>query len=168
MKNKLISYNLFYLFIIILYVSCSNNSGNRVNSKGSDKKDTVLNKPPSSYSDTIIINYPAAVFYMPDSIQLEKIKAVTDIMVFESNMHDCYYQMRYSRIVIQKNWPGIKITEIKNARYIFLKKADGNNKIIDLNNKNDACGVFLFDGRKTPRLVDMTNIDTELGFYFSE
>ena len=39
---------------------------------------------------------------------------------------------------------------------------------IDLNTQNDPCGILLFDGRQAPRLVDMTNIETELGFYFSK
>jgi hypothetical protein len=37
-----------------------------------------------------------------------------------------------------------------------------------LNDKNDPFGIFLFDGVQSPRLVDMTNIESELGFYFSK
>ncbi|MGE5107689.1 MAG: hypothetical protein ACM3H8_09100, partial [Sphingobacteriales bacterium] len=79
----------------------------------------------------------------------------------------CYYQMRYSRIILQKYWPKIKIVEIRNVRFILFKLANGSRDIIDLNKQYDPCGVFLFDGHKKAQLADMTNIDTELGFYFS-
>jgi hypothetical protein len=39
--------------------------------------------------------------------------------------------------------------------------------VIDLNTQNDPCGIFIFDGHKKAKLADMTNIDSELGFYFS-
>lgn len=173
MKNKLSGSSrwcfLFFLVVTVLFVSCSNSTRHhRTNAGNSDYKDTIHRKPPGSFSDTITIDFPTAVFYNPDSLQLEKIKAITHTMVFESNMHDCFYQMKYSRNVLQQNWPKIKIVEIRNVRYILFKPADGRNECIDLNTQNDPCGIFIFDGRKKARLVDMTNIDSELGFYFSD
>jgi hypothetical protein len=60
------------------------------------------------------------------------------------------------------------VREVVNGRYILFKKSDGKVEVIDLNTKNDPCGLFIFDGQKSPLLVDMTNIDTDLGFYFSK
>lgn len=131
-------------------------------------KDTMHRKPAATFSDTIIIDFPVAVFYNPDSTQLGKIKAITDTMVFQSIIHDCFYQMRNSRIVLQQNWPNIRIVEISNVRYIFFKQAGGRNEMIDLDAQNDPCGIFIFDGNKKARLADMMNIETELGFYFSD
>ena len=128
----------------------------------------VRTKPSSSYSDTVEIILSSAVFYNPDSLQLEKIKAVTDAGVFESTIHEFFYQMRNSRMVLRKYYPHIEIREVKNARYLLFKKTDGLKELIDLNDKNDPFGIFLFDGRHSPRLVDMTNIESELGFYFSK
>ena len=125
-------------------------------------------KPPSSFSDTVIIGNTAAVFYNPDSLQLEKIKAVTDSMIYESGLHDCFYQMRNARNVLTSNYPQIKIHEVNKARYLLFKKNSGESDLIDLNSKGDACGIILFDGYKTPVQVDMTNINSELGFYFSK
>lgn len=130
-------------------------------------KKVIQTKPPSSYSDTAQIDSPAAVFYTPDSLQWEKIKAVTDPGVFESTQHDCFYQMRYSRIVLKKLYPKVKIVEGLHARFLLFKKRNGSSEYIDLDKKNDACGIFLFDGQKSPRLADMPNIESELGFYFS-
>ena len=64
--------------------------------------------------------------------------------------------------------PRWKVREVVNGRYILFKKSDGKVEVIDLNTKNDPCGLFIFDGQKSPLLVDITNIDTDLGFYFSK
>ena len=111
---------------------------------------------------------PSAVFYNPDSLQWEKIKAITDTMIFESTVHDCFYQMRNARNSLQKNWPEIKMVEVSNARWIRFRLLNGTSEYIDLDTLNDPCGILLFDGHKKPRLVDMMNIDTELGFYFTQ
>ncbi|MEP7375727.1 MAG: hypothetical protein ABI675_20185 [Chitinophagaceae bacterium] len=160
---------IIFFLVIAAGLSCSDSSsqaGGKENKIADIKKPG--NKPAGSYSDTIKINFPSAVFYTPDSLQLEKIKAVTDSVIFESNIHDCFYQMRYSHSSLRKSWPKIKIVEAKNVRFILFEPAGGNRECVDLDSLNDPCGVLVFDGNKRPRLVDMTNIDTELGFYFSE
>ena len=173
MKNKQIDNSrrsfLFLAMITIVLVSCSNSvRHNKAGTVNDEDKNTMLRKPPATFTDTIIIDFPAAVFYNPDSLQLEKIKAITDIMIFESMVHDCYYQMRNCRIVLKQNYPHIKIVEVKNARYLLFEKSGGEKEYIDLDTQNDPCGIFLFDGNKKARLADMMNIETELGFYFSE
>ena len=89
-------------------------------------------------------------------------------MIFESTVHDCFYQMRNARNSLKKNWPEIKMVDVKNARWILLRLLDGTIEYIDLDTLNDPCGILLFDGHKKSRLVDMMNIDTELGFYFTK
>lgn len=174
MKN-IVSYTIniiltTWLFFIIF--SCTNNTvsnkkeeTNKVNTITTTK---ASKKPPGTYQDTLTINLPAAVFYHPDSLQLEKIKAITDTMVYEGTMHEYFFQMRNARMVIKKTWLWLTIIESKNYRYLLFIKKDGSRECIDLNTKNDAYGLFVFDGKKPPRLVDMTNIESELGFYFSK
>jgi len=128
----------------------------------------ILLKPPSSFADTLVIQNPSAVFYTPDSVQLDKIRAINKKMIFESLMHDCFYQMRNARLVLQKYWPRIRIVETSKARYLLFIKADKTKTAIDLNSKNDICGIFLFDSKQDPELIDMMNVDTELGFYFKK
>jgi hypothetical protein len=125
-------------------------------------------KPPSTYSDTVIIFDKSAVFYTPDSLQLKKIKEVNEKMIFESLMHDCYFQMRNARLVIQNYRPRVKIIDISKARWLVFIKADNSKAVIDLDTINDICGIYLFDGEKEPERIDMMNIDTELGFYFKK
>jgi hypothetical protein len=162
--NKLKAQYTIYLIAAMCILSCSNPSNQPEPAK--KNKGTVRIKPPSSFSDTIIVTIPSAIFFKPDTPQLEKIKAITDSLIFESMQHDCFYQMRNSRILLATNYPKIKIIEVVNASHILFKMAKGEIKIIDLNSNNDPCGIYLFQPDKEPLPSDMTNIDSELGFYF--
>jgi hypothetical protein len=110
----------------------------------------------------------SAVFYNPDSLQLDKIKAISKKEIYETDVHNCFFLMRNARIVLKKYWPNIHIIETKTNRYLLFQKHDKTKTCIDLNSEGDMCGIFLFDGKKEPELADMMNIDTALGFYFSK
>lgn len=150
--------------------SCSEGGKKKPDQDSSRTVTTAQNKvkPPSSYSDTLVIYPKAAVFYHPDSLQDLAIKAITDSGIYKSSVHEMFYQMRYSRIVLKKYYPDVKIVEAKNVRYLLFKKEGNTAECIDLNTKNDASGLFVFDGHQPPSLLDMTNIETELGFYFKK
>lgn len=83
-------------------------------------------------------------------------------------MHDYFYQMRNGRNVVREAWPALTVIDAKNYRYLLFVKRDDSCQCIDLNAKGDLYGIFLFDGRKDPVLVDMPNIKTALGFYFKD
>jgi len=123
-------------------------------------------KPSSSFSDTLVINKISAVFYNPDSLQLNKIKAITKKELYETDVHNCFYLMRNARMVLKKYWPHIHIIETSEYRYLLFIKADNSQTCIDLDTKEDMCGILLFDRKKEPELIDMMNIETALGFYF--
>ena len=156
------------IFALIYLCSCTN-------AKSSKKNNTKLpatshavqhKKPPSSYNDTLVINNISAVFYNPDSLQLYKIQTITEKRLYETDVHNCFYLMRNARMVLKKYWPHIHVIESSEYRYLLFIKADNSQTCIDLNTKDDMCGIFLFDRKKEPELIDMMNIDTDLGFYF--
>ncbi len=158
--------------ILLLFFACSNSQTSRKNNQQEQKKSeiarVIYKKPASSFSDTLIIQSRSAVFYNPDSLQLQKIKAITENRVYESDVHDCFYQMRNARMVLKKYWPQIHIIETSKTRYLLFIKSDKSKTCIDLDTKGDMCGIFLFDREQDPGLCDMMNIDTALGFYFSK
>ncbi|CAN5664535.1 hypothetical protein BH11BAC3_BH11BAC3_17510 [soil metagenome] len=164
---------LYVLKCFILAMICG--SCNDVSKQIKEEQQTTENKfktthkPPGSYQDTAIVKAIAvAVFYSPDSLQLKEIKNITDQSVFESTMHEFFYQVRNAHLVIEKYYPQLKILAVKNVRYILFQRVNGERELVDLNLKNDPYGLIVFDGKKAPQLLDMTNIDTELGFYFSK
>lgn len=171
MKKTAHTINLAFAFLLCLIIlSCKDDKENRHVSNTEEKSSLqpVFIKPSSNYTDSLFITIPAAVFYHPDSMQLIQIKAMTDPMVFDGTMHEFFYQMRNARTVLKKNWPRLKIIEAKNYRYLVFVKNERLREYVDLNTKNDAYGLFVFDGKKLPRLIDMTNIETEVSFYLKE
>lgn len=151
----------------LILVSCNNSKTEKSGSPVShiDTVSKFLQKPFSTFQDTLVINYKAAVFYHPDSVQLLKIKQQTDSMVFDGNMHEFFYQMRNARMVIKRTWPDLKIVEARDYRYLLFIAKDGARACIDLDTKNDAYGLFVFNTVKPPLFIDMTNIETEVSFY---
>jgi hypothetical protein len=156
--------------LILLACSCSQSpeKNKKQEKKDQSTRPAIVKKPPSSFEDTVVIDRESAVFYNPDSLQLEKIKSVNEERVYATTTHDCYYMMQNARNVIRQHWPRIRIVEVIKARYLLFIKKDKSKTVIDLNAKNNICGLFLFDLKKDPEPVDMPNVDTYLGFYFGQ
>jgi hypothetical protein len=152
-------------FLLMLFVRCSDPDQKKESLSSTETK--VINKKPgSSYQDTLVIREACAVFYQPDSIQKEKIKAVTEKNVFESSMHEFFYQQRNAHIFLKKYWTHLKIAEASNYRYLIFIKKDKSTALIDLDHLGDSYGIILFDPVKSPRPADMMNIETEVQQYF--
>ena len=162
---------LFRLIIIILFIagSCKDPKPGKTNPVAmnrAEKRSVFIKKPASSFGDTILVQGKSAVFYLPDSLQMAKIKAVNDKLIFQNITHDCHYQMMNARDELKQSWPQVRIMDCSKARYLLFVKTDKSKICIDLDEKNDICGIFLFDGKKNPALIDMPNVSTALGFYF--
>jgi hypothetical protein len=157
---------------VFFYLSCNNarNPLPEQNKKDSGRatKYGYLKKPGSTFPDTVSIRGKSAVFFMPDSLQMEKIRSVNDKMAFESMQHDCYFQMKYAREMIQRYSKDIFIRDVSKARWILFVKEHEGQKLIDLDAIHDMCGVILFDGMKDPIRIPMTTIETGLGIYFKK
>lgn len=165
---------ILYAMIFCIIFSCENNkASNKAKIKSTDsvninKTKKVSHKPYSTFQDTLKISKPSAVFYHPDSLQLEEIKQQTDSMAYKDLMHVHFYLTQNARNVIKNAWPSLNIIEAKNFRYLLFIKKDGSKDNIDLDKYAETYGLFLFDGKKPPKLVDMMNIDTELYVYFKK
>jgi hypothetical protein len=152
----------------MLYVACrsgSSQADHEQKHRESPKRD-IRKKPPSSFQDSLVIKSRSVVFFEPDSLQMEKIKLVNEKMIFESLSHDCFYQMQHARNVLEKDWQGLRVVFASKNRWLIFRKSSGADSSIDLNKVNNICGIFLFDPQKNPVRIDMTNIESQLGFYF--
>jgi hypothetical protein len=164
--------NLINYLPLLLFFLLSNSCTNSVKNKEvlpieADTVRPIQGKPSSSFKDTLNINFPAAVFFNTDKVQSEKYIESNGKKVFDSIQHDCFYQMKYSRDILKKYYPEIKVREVINSRYLRFKTIHSEYTIIDLD-KYDLCGMFISDGKKSPVVVDMTNVETQLGFYFAD
>jgi len=158
--------------VCLMLIVCCKEKGSGNNTSKVDsleaKPQKIIQKPGASYSDSMYIKEAAAIFYYPDSLQDVRIKAITEPSVYNSTLHEMFYQMRNAKIVIKSTYPKLKVIEVKNSRFLLIQKKDGRNQIIDLDKYNDARGLILCNGIKEPQLADMTNIETELYRYFNE
>lgn len=127
---------------------------------------TGKEKPPASYPDTLRINFEAAVFYCPDSFQLQKMRSQSDPGV-EARMHEYDFLMRTSRVVIKKQFPALRMIEAKNVKYLLFESARETVYWINLDEVYDACGLYVFNRQKPPLKIDMANAATDIGFYLS-
>jgi hypothetical protein len=157
------------LFIIFCFLSLY---GQQCKTKGTDTG-TVrpalplqTEKPSSSFTDTLVIVSPSVVFYKPDSLQLEKIRQATDQQVFRGSMHEYRYQVRNARIFLKEHFSSIPVMETKQYRFLLFKTKGGTAHLIDLDT-SDPVGMYVFDAKKPPLPVDMTNVDTQVFDYFS-
>ena len=164
MKRSFYTYK-FGLIVLSFIISCRSKNVHPLNDHTTPGAQ-LIQKPGSSYKDSLFVLFPAAVFFSPDSMQLSAISKVTDPVVFEGSMHEYYYQMRNARQYLGEHWKNITIMEADKFRYLVFRKADGGISIIDLD-KQDACGLFAFDRIREPLLIDMTNVDTQVSDYFS-
>ncbi len=153
---------------VFIIISCSDSPKEEKHLQNKiEKKQIGQNKPGSSFRDSLTVDFPAAVFYSPDSLQLEKIKSITDPRTFEGSTHEYFYLFKNAHAVIRKYYPWVKIIDAKNVRYLLFENAGKSAVNVDLDSKADAYGLYIFDGNKAPLLADMANVDTDLGFYFS-
>ena len=162
------SFAIYLVSVLSLIASCNSNPVQDKEKNTSRSGQQVLIKPPSNFQDTMQIDFRAAVFYLPDSMQLEKIKELTDSAIFDATMHEYFFQMRNARMSIKRDWSLLKIIEAKNVRYLLFHGKGNDTTYIDLNTRNDSHGLFLFQPGKKPHYTDMMNIDTELGYYFKK
>jgi hypothetical protein len=124
-------------------------------------------KPGATYQDTLVIPPVSVVFYEPDSIQLDKIRTANDPSVFSAAMHEFEFQIRNARHFLKTYKPRLRILEARNVRYLQFIGGE-HTMVIDLDTRNDACGMYLFDGRQPPHPADMMNVETEVPGYFQQ
>ncbi|HWC52834.1 MAG TPA: hypothetical protein VG676_04540 [Chitinophagaceae bacterium] len=170
-RMKTIANRSFILFLVTSFiVGCKGPVAEKKNAtvKNNSAPSVQYHKPSSSFNDTLVVSSTAAVFFNPDSSQLGKIKIIMEKDEYETEVHNCFFLMRNARRVLKQYWPQVHIIEISKVRYLLFIKSDKSKVFVDLNTKSDMCGIFLFNRKKDPELVDMMNIDTALGFYFTK
>ncbi len=157
------------IIALVVIFSCNTNTSVPGRQPGTNKSKSFPKiKPPSTFQDTLQIDRAAAVFYLPDSLQLEKIRSVTDPGAFAANMHEYDYLMRTSRVIIKTHYPQLSIIEAKNIRYLLFITKGKRSECIDLDKNYDPCGIYIFDPLSKPLLTDMANIETNIRFYYSK
>lgn len=164
--NKIV-FSAITLFFLVIMPGCRGKEKAEQENDQMPGQPVSFTKAASSSGATLVVDKRSVLFFHPDSAQLESFKSTTNAQIYESVTHDCYFQMRNARSVLKKYWPGLRIKEVHDTRYIMFVKQDSSIIRYDLDSL-DFCGMVLFDGEQDPKIADMTNVDTELEFYFKK
>lgn len=151
-----------FLFIVstglIIFINVSCNGVNDLSSKVPALEGTS--------ADTIVVREKSVLFYHPDTLQIQKIKAKIPENSFESIEHECAFMTNNARLSMRKNWKEIKELDNHRARYLLCLKTDKSRICIDMNAPADLCAMYAFDPKKDPLPIDMMNVETEVYNYF--
>jgi len=115
-------------------------------------------------TDTLTIDMKAAVFYQPDSLQMEKRMKEVGEAEFRMGADDYIYYVNMSVEYLEKQ--DLKVYDAKNKKYLKFLLADKRVKVIKLDSLKELWGMYFFDPKKMPYAADMTIIEDEYKNYF--
>lgn len=109
----------------------------------------------------IDITEPAAVYFHPDSVKLQKLEETRGDKFFE-DAEKSMGNLSSSRDYMIRN--KIRVIETE-ARLLTFRKADGTVNTIDLSSPEYTWGLFLFNGTDNPIQVDMAKPEKQTTTY---
>jgi hypothetical protein len=166
----------FLLLFSFILSSCATNDKNQetnteTNLSSADTAHQVdtsqkqlVTKKLSSDSDTLTIATKSAVFYQPDSLQIEKRMKETGEENFRAGADDYIYYVNTSADYLEKQ--GLPVIDAKNKKYLKFIMADKKVQLIKLDTLAELWGMYLFDPTKTPNFADITVIEDDYKRYF--
>ncbi|HWR33942.1 MAG TPA: hypothetical protein VN451_10460 [Chitinophagaceae bacterium] len=146
-----------------LFTACSNKS-NKDKATAKDSLVQTTSTIPSNNMDTLTIDKNAAVFYSPDSAQMEKWKKTVGEKDFETVADDWSFYMNSTSEYLQTT-----TTPVENAsdkKVLKFVKTDKSITLVRLDTLSNYWGVYLFTPAKEPKYADLTMMQDEYKSYF--
>lgn len=150
MKRILVS-----LLPAIFLLSCGNN----------DKKATAADSPTvNTAADTLVIDKNSAVYYRPDSLQLERWKKQSGDSDFAVIADDWSYYMNTSGEYLKTTRTPVE--DASGKKVLKFIKADQSVTLIKPDTLKHYWGVYLFSPAKEPLFADLVTIEEVYKKYF--
>lgn len=127
-------------------------------------KEQMALQPSPLHSDTLIIDRQAAVFYQPDSLQIEKRMKEVGEADFRAGADDYIYYVNTSVEYLEKK--GLPVLDAKNKKYLKFVLTGKQHQFIKLDTLEELWGIYLFDPKKSVYAADMTIIEDEYKSYY--
>ena len=164
----------FILLLSLTVISCSTNDQKQTNSDTAvstshtirtiQPEDRITTDTTASTSDTMIIDRKAAVFYQPDSLQMEqRMKAVGEAD-FRAGADDYIYYVNVSAEYLEKQ--GLPVFDAKGRKYLKFVFADKQIQMVKLDTLKELWGMYLFEPGKKVYSADITMIEEEYKSYY--
>lgn len=161
------------LVYVLLFISCSlaactaNDKQQETNTFLTDtlqKEDSIQQANLKANTDTLMVTQNAAVFYEPDSLQMERRKKEVGEEAFYIGADDyLFYLNETYKYLEKKNLP---VLLSQNKKYLKFVGNDSKATLIKLDTLPELWGVFFFDNTKAPQQIDLTMIEEEYKSYY--
>lgn len=154
------------LLCLLALASCAGNDPAKEKSDVADRLSKLEALPPPvlpGETDTLIVTSRAAVFYQPDSLQIEARMKEAGEEDFRAGMDDYLYYLNESWQYLESR--GLPVLDAKNRTFIKFVGTDSN-QLVRLDTVPELWGVYLFDPAKRYYKADMTVVDEEYKAYF--
>jgi hypothetical protein len=150
-----------FLMSAIFFISCSNDKEHKSPNTESREPPSIFHKP--NDKDTILIDQESAVFYSPDTIQIEQRKAEVGEENFYIGADDYLWYLHESQQYLEKvNFPTIFV----EGKKILKFKSPNKTTLIRLDSLRELWGVYLFKPGKAPYFADIVSMEQEFEKYF--
>ena len=127
-------------------------------------KSPIESQASSSGSDTLTIDKACAVFYQPDSLQMEMRMKQVGQDEFRQGADDYIYYINTSAEYLESK--GLPVIDAKNKRYLKFVSRNGQVQVIKSDTLAELWGMYLFDPKKKTYAADITMIDEEYENYY--
>ena len=147
------------LLLLIFAIACSENNNSNDASESEASASGVSESIDSL--EAVVIRENAAVFLLPDSNGLNKLKAGLSEEKFYKIAQDNHYY--FSQAVELLKEKGVRPI-FPEKRYLLFEKKDGNMVSIDRETLNDGWWIVLFNSKKEPMRFSPVEIYTIIDF----
>jgi len=155
---------IFFSLSIILLAAC----GGKADKKETTGTDTADKQPVttavSNNADTLVIDKNAAVYYIPDSNQMEKWKAKVGEQDFATIADDWSAYMNSSKEYLQTTV--LPVQDASGKKVLKFVKADKSVTLVGLDTLTNFWGYYLFSTSKEPEFVDIITMEDSYKKYF--
>lgn len=157
------------LMALIIFLSACNQNKQRVKQQAHEADNAVIDKSTKGKTqfptDTLLITERAAVLAIIDTNEIAKRRKKTGEQDFSAIADDDTYYAAQADSTLKAL--DLKVLRT-NGRYKYLKFVQLNKltRIIRIDTLPGISNVFLFDPRKAPRAIDMTDASGEYDAFF--
>ena len=161
------------LFALFALISCNQKENHiednlkgakTISSKKIENRKVENTETTKNVIDTITVKSKFAIIIEPTEKQIEKRKKEVGEEDFYIGADDYMFYLNESTKTFNKN--KLKVLNIKNDKIINFELENGNNAILELNDKDELWQIYLFDPKLKPKKIDMTDSENEYKKYF--
>ena len=156
------------LFFCVCFCACAVND--KPKEAASSIQDTLLKADKIDEGklledrDTLRVTKVAAVFYEPDSVQMEARKKEIGEENFIIGADDYLFYLQTASEYLEKQ--RVPLVPAQNKKFVQFIGANNQVTLVRLDTLPELWGIFIFDPGKLPKAIDMTNVEEEYKTYY--